>query len=246
MSCGLCDSSTYDCEQRVVRDAAEREAVVREHVLVVLHVLAELPLRAHRRATARGARASRRGRAGRARRDSDARAGCSTRAPGAIGERHADDARLASDRGWSSRCRRPTSSARSIAVEPALERGLVQHRFVVRCPRAGGCAGRRRLGRVSKRRPVSSLRGALRDRAGRIVGASAPLVVLEPLLELEALVERVERGRVRRREREVASARTGSSQSVFTVSSRLPCGSHVERFAQVVADDAADLARVAR
>ena len=57
MSCGLCDSSTYDCEQRVVRDAGERKPVVGERVLVVLQVLAELGLRADRRATARAARA---------------------------------------------------------------------------------------------------------------------------------------------------------------------------------------------
>ena len=68
--------------------------------------------------------------------------------------------------------------------------------------------------------------------------------VAKPLLEFEALVERF----AIVRHPQLAAPRSvgacGSAQSVFTVSRRLPCGSQSTRRAQILADDAGNLAGV--
>ena len=190
MSCGLCDSSTYDCEQRVVRDAGERHAVVRERMLVELHVLAEL-LRCGRSASHGARRASTASRsscvrrAGVAMRERDVAAP----SPGLDRERHADDARLHRVEARRSRCRSDVSSARSMVVEPALERCLVEHRLV---REVGGLAGAAiGVGRSARRSAArSASRGLRGDRARGIVARRAARCPSDPLLELEALEQR--------------------------------------------------------
>ena len=105
-------------EQRVVRHAFERDAVVGQHVLVVLDVLAELPARRIGEPGRKAGEHASRGRAGRARPDSGARAGCSRRGPGpwrTKGRRCAPS----SGRGWSSRCRSTRDRQRRCATANA-------------------------------------------------------------------------------------------------------------------------------
>ena len=210
-------------EQRVVRDAGERDAVVGEHVLVVLEVLPELLAATGRRTTARGARAPRPAAAGPARRDSGARAGCSRRAPGstandrptiraAIGSRlvvsvSKRDELRAADRGQPAQ-RAPPRRARSrSAAAPAA------------APIADGGVARRRTCAC----PAAPPRSAIAPAASlRRVAAGA---VAQPALELEALVERLQPLGIGARRCARSAGATGSAQSVLTVSSRRPCGS---------------------
>ena len=182
-------------EQRVVRDAGQRDAVVGEHVLVVLDVLPELGAGTDRRTTARARRACGRDRAGPARRCSDARAGCSRRGP-------------ARCRTKGRRRRRQRVEAGRLGVEadelgrrervpPALERGFVDHRFVV----ARRVLLRRVRGRIVAARTGARSRAPPRRRwrrRDRALGASL-LQVAQPAPEFEALEQRRQRVFARRR-----------------------------------------------
>ena len=113
----------------------------------------------------------------------------------------------------------------SIACAPARERRLVEHRLVVRAAacvrrasaRADRRGGERRAGRRARPRAAIAPAGS--------AFAASPPEVAQPAPELEALVQRRQRARCRRRRCARSSGFTGSAQSVLTVSSRRPCGS---------------------
>ena len=151
-------------EQRVVRDAAEREAFVGKRVLVVLQILAELLLRRIGEPR-REARAASRARSSCARHAGVAMVERDVaRAPGR--DRQRDARRCAPACG--SRLDRLGVERRDLGavdlVEPARERGLVQHHLVVRSPAArGGVA----TGVVVARRVPAAARVVGRRRAWR-------------------------------------------------------------------------------
>ena len=247
MSCGLCDSSTYDSSSVSCATPREREAVIGERVLVVLEVLARASSSRDRRATARAARAS------------ASRSSCVGRAGIAMTERDVARARPApidSEMPTMRACigsrlvvsvSNATSSAASMAAEPARERCLVAHRLVVHSARRRGGDAEDVRGVASQRRPAVSLRRALARSRRRHRRVAARRQVAQPALEFEALVHRAQarRRRLARCTRSVDLASATRNRSC-TVSSRVPCGSHVERLAQILADDAADLVARAR
>ena len=241
MSCGRCDSSTYDSSSVSCATPRERDAVVGQHVLVVLDVLADLgPGRVGEPRRER-ARACGRGRAGPARRCSGARAGCSRRGPARCRTTGRRSARP-SGRGWSSRCRSrrgPPPRARAASARARPRR--TPSRSGAAGASCGACARRilrreqppglaraprrrsRRRGRPSARRPCRSRSQLLNSKRSNSAASAASL---------------------RRRRARGRRASTGSAQSVLTVSSAPALRQPVERGAQVLADDAADLAGV--
>ena len=200
----------------------EREAVVGEHMLVVLDVLAELRLRDARRTTARSARAraSRQlvGRAGVAMRERDV-----ARAPGLDRERQGRRSRAVIGSRLVGLGVEADELRALDRAQPALERGVVEHGFVVEvgaaCPRRSTCALR-----IVEAAAGLLARRIRRDRAGSILARRDPCDRGATALNSKRSYSAFSVGVSGAREREVGRP-DGSSQSVFTVSSRLPCGS---------------------
>ncbi len=229
-------------EQRVVRDAREDEAVIREHVLVVLHVLPELlPQRVGepgREPRERRVERQLVGHSGVAVRERDV-----AREPGLDGERQPDDLRLhrveagrfgIEAHEWSARDRlhpalerraRP-ARFRSGAERPAADRTPLPHRARP-ARRNCACPGAARERRVRQHRRADP---TLLSSRSQLLNSN------RSYSDRSAIGMRRAGLQVGRRDRQRAIGLHGQQPLAL----RQP----VERRAQVLADDAGDLARV--